>query len=1061
MRRVSKTTLSFSICLALLGMKFAEAQDTISLSSTITEVQAGESLPIDVTLSVSDGQPVTVFELDLAVDGTVEIPAQNAFLPSQSLTTASSGVSPFTDVRLIDGGVRLSVALLGQTAAFDASSPSVIGTLNLNPTGDSVTVAPSRIAFDFENNNRGVGMGTGVSATVTTGLNYDVNEDGSTTVSDVISMFDFVSAGQTQATWDFNEDGNITVSDVIALFDMISAGLIPKGPEKKLVAVSQAPPFLLAAARPAQAHNLSVQGPLSGSPGDTVDWAIVMSDGSGLDRLEVEIRFDASVLTFVSGEVGPAIADFMLKSVRETQAGVVKITAAGLGSTMPAGETVVANISLQVNADASGTTVVEFNVIDPTTVTATNTEFSAGTAPPTNTPTPVPPTATPTNTPTNTPVPPTPTNTPVPPTPTPESPTSTPTNTPTNTPVPPTATPTPESPTPTPESPTATPESPTATPTNTPTPVPPTATPTPESPTPTPESPTPTPESPTATPTSTPTPESPTATPTSTPTPESPTATPTSTPTPESPTATPTSTPTPESPTVTPTYTPTPESPTATPTEIPPTPTFTPTPESPTATPTEIPPTATPTPIPPTPTETPTPGAPLFVPFSTEGFILYSGVTINVDFTYEDGGELTIVVGDFGGALDPSAKLILPDGREVSDDDSGPGDDAQIVFSSANPAPAGKYRLVVGGQSGTAGRFSVVANPFVKKQVAANLIGFGQRIEGTIERFSSVHIYQFYAQQGDYIEVVLTDMGSALDPFLTLTGPTGFTAMTDDDGGPLDDAKIVAGPAPVAGIYTIGVSASPGTMGVGEYALILASDAVNDRGPITVGEILSGSISLGGQIDEYTFTNPTNETITFVLDDFDPFLGGGGTLDPFLTLVDTAGNTVHTDDNSAANDDAYISTRASEGTIRVTGGPNATVGPYRLKLLAGPYTPPTLEPGETRTMVYPNEIEPFVFDAAAGQTVIITVSDGGGTLDPAVRLIGPPRAIVDENGQIIGEVPSIDKVNLDAFAPPEDDAQIGPIELPVTGTYQVEVYGEEGPDGRGTTGRAFIGFQIL
>lgn len=430
---------------------------------------------------------------------------------------------------------------------------------------------------------------------------------------------------------------------------------------------------------------------------------------------------------------------------------------------------------------------------------------------------------------------------------------------------------------------------------------------------------------------------------------------------------------------------------------------------------------------------------------------MYSGLTVNVDFTYESGGELTIVVGDFGGALDPSARLILPDGREVTDDDSGPGDDAQIVFSDANPAPAGKYRLVVGGQSGTAGQFSVVANPFAKKQASTNLIGFGQRIQGNIKRFSDVHVYQFYAREGDYIDVVLTDMGSALDPFLTLTGPQGFLPMTDDDSGPMDDANIVVGPAPVEGTYTIGVSASPGTMGVGQYALVLASDAVNDRGPITPGETVSGSISLGGQADQYSFANAGGETVTFVLDDFDPFLGGGGTLDPFLELLNAEGEVVQTDDNSAVNDDAYISTKLTEGSVRVTGGPDVTTGPYSLTYTVGPYTPPEILLGENRTMVFRDEVERFSFTAAAGQKVIITVSDAGGPLDPAVRLIGP-------DGNVVAE-------SLNAFAAPEDDAQIRlmnpPNVLPASGVYTIEVYGEPAQSGRGTAGRAFITFQLL
>lgn len=420
---------------------------------------------------------------------------------------------------------------------------------------------------------------------------------------------------------------------------------------------------------------------------------------------------------------------------------------------------------------------------------------------------------------------------------------------------------------------------------------------------------------------------------------------------------------------------------------------------------------------------------------------MFAGLTVNVDFTYTEGGALTISVGDFGGALDPAATLILPDGREIVDDDSGPGDDVVIVFSADNPAPAGKYRLVVRGQGGTAGLFSVIAQPVaVPQRDRTNLIGFGQRIEGTIRNFIDLHIYRFYAQVGDYIEVYLTDKESALDPFLTLTGPAGFNALTDDDRGPDDDALIVAGTATIPGLYTITVSAAPGTIGVGPYVLVLASNIVNER-VISLGETVSGSISAAGQTDLYAFTNPGGGTVTFNLDDFDPLFSAGGTLDPFLTLV-SGGQAVATDENSGPDDDAFITTAVTEGTIMVTGGPRKTTGPYRLTYSVGPYTPPELEIGENRTFVFAGDVERYTFTAVAGQRVTITVGDLGGPLDPAVRLIGPDGSVVVES--------------LTAFPFPEDDAQIALRVLEITGVYTVEVFGEDA-----TFGRAVITFQLL
>ncbi len=474
-----------------------------------------------------------------------------------------------------------------------------------------------------------------------------------------------------------------------------------------------------------------------------------------------------------------------------------------------------------------------------------------------------------------------------------------------------------------------------------------------------------------------------------------------------------------------------------------PTPTATPA-ETPTAVPTSTPtavPTSTPTLVPtPTlpPTPTPTPGIALFVPFSTEGLIWAAGYTVNVDFTYTNGGPLTVTIGDFGAELDPAGTLTLPDGRQISDDDGGEGDDAMIALQDA---PAGRYRLTVRGQGGTFGRFSVSAVPEVIGE-PTTMISFGQRVQGRIAYLTELDQFTFYAQVGDFIKVALTDSGSALDPFLTLQGPDGFTSMMDNDSGPDDDALIVVGSATIAGIYTIGVSAAPATTGLGEYVLMLASNVINER-LIAAGETVSGSISLAGQVDRYSFDNHGGEEITFYLDDFDPLFKKGGELRPFLTLCNAAGEQVATNARGGLNDDSYITTSLMSSTIEVSGGPDMTIGPYRLEYRIGPYVPPTLKPGSgNETWVFLNESEWYSFAGTAGQSVTIGVDDKKGSLNPAVRLYGPDGTLL--------------ATSLDAFPAPQDDAQIRLFKLPTTGVYMVEVFGE-----KGSYGESRITFQKL
>ncbi|HPA46655.1 MAG TPA: cohesin domain-containing protein [bacterium] len=996
MRKVSKISTFFIVALCPMVVLPGLAGAQVSLSSTVTELDPGGTLPVTVSLTGPTG--ITVLELDLTVAGTLSIPEQNAFVPSQTLTDASTGGTPFTNVMFLpDNGLRISVALMGDIPGVNASSQITLGTLNVIATtgGETVTLTPRRIAFDFENNNMGVTMGSGVSATVTGGvvLDYDVDDSGQVDVDDVVSLFDNIFAGNALLTWDFDASGATDVDDVVFLFDYIFAGGGGKGAPKEALIASANQDGFFDFFQLAQSPELTISGDLEGAPGEQVTINVNISDGTNIRGFQVDLNFDPAVLSVVSSVIGPSLSALDIESAAVVSDGVFRMMGAGLVTSMPAGPGTVVTVTFAINGNApSGPTALSFLVTKPTGLVAPGGQITVVTAQPD--------TPTPTNTPLPTATPESPTATPV------ETPTATPTRTPTNTAVP-TNTPT--------NTPTLQPtESPTATPVETPT-----ATPVPTN-------------TPTRTPTVTAQPtESPTATPVETPT-ATPVETPTATPVPTStPTRTPTATAKPtESPTATPV-----ETPTATPVE---TPTATP---IPTSTPTLVPtstPTLVPTPTLP-PTATPTPGIALFVPFSTEGLIWAAGYTVNVDFTYTNGGPLTVNIGDFGAELDPAGTLILPDGRQISDDDGGEGDDAMIVLQNA---PAGKYRLIVRGQGGTFGRFSVSAVPEVIGE-PTTMISFGQRVEGRIANLTDLHLFTFYAQIGDFIKVALTDVGSALDPFLTLQGPDGFTSMMDNDSGPDDDALIIVGPATIAGIYTIGVSPAPATTGLGQYALILASNVINDR-LIAAGEMVSGSISLAGQVDRYVFTNAGGGEITFYLDDFDPLFNAGGTLDPFLRLLNGAGEQAATDSNSGLNDDAYVTTTLTAGTIEVSGGPDdMTLGPYRLEYRIGAYVPPTLKAGSgNETYVYASQSEWYSFSGTAGQLVTIGVDDFKGSLDPAVRLYGPDGTVL--------------ATSLNAFPAPEDDAQIRLFPLPATGFYKVEVFGENK-----TFGKARITFQKL
>ena len=1049
-------------CLVGMAAIPVGAQGTFTITPLSTEVAAGDTLPIEFGLSVQDGSmPAAVqFDLDVGLSETSAI-GQTGFVASDAIAAFSSG-DPFTQVdALLDGSrLRVSLAMIGAEAGMDLSNSTTVGTLNIvfDSLDADVTITPQAITFDEEFNTKGVTLGSPVTIAAMVGDPNDINGDGVFTLDDVSELFNNFLGGIDNPLNDVNGDGVFTLDDVNELFNTFLTG---GGKVRGLVSAGTLAALVPMDLLGTRALSLAVDSTTK-AQGETLSVDVVIDNADDLNSISVDVLYDGNVFSYAGGSLSEIItgSGFVLTGIAENAIPGpngekrIRIAAALLG-TVPAGTGGGALASFQLlvsDAAANGNTSITYDPTDASTlslataagaedVTTAPVAITIGAVVEPATPTP---TETPTATPTNTELPPTATatNTEVPPTSTPtESEVATPTSTesevatPTNTEVPPTATPTDT------ESEVATPtstESEVATPTNTE--VPPTATPTNT-------------ESEVATPTST---ESEVATPTSTEVPPTPTST-------ESEVATPTDTEVPPTPTST-------ESEVATPTntEVPPTPTPTDT-ESEVATPTdtvipptptetEVPPTATETEVPPTPTITPTPTEIEELPeppFSTSGVVLFAGLTDDVRFFNPVDQVLSISVGDFGGQLDPAFEVLDSDGNlVVSDDDSGPEDDAFVAQSFA----AGVYRVVISGQSLTAGEYSLSVLPAAVDS-AIPLIGFGQQVQGRIEPGAEIAEYTFFAQQGDRIAINVSDKlsldqpGSALDPFVELFNPLGFAVADDDDSGPDDDARLVIDEAPITGAYIIQVSDSPeGRQEYGRFLLTLEDNTQRAPMEIALGETVESSISAAGQVDTFNFANNTGSVVWFVLDDFDPFFGAGSALDPFLTLENADGIMQATDDNMGPADDAQLSTAIDSGGVKVSGGGDLTMGAYTLTYQSDAPAPPDLAQGEalldgtlrTKTFIFRGEaddpaiFETFTITVAADSTALVIFTDNGSTLDPAFRISG---------GDIIGSDTITDLPPDFRTKPNEDDAGIL---LTEPGTYTLEAFGQNGSFGRGS-----------
>lgn len=160
----------------------------------------------------------------------------------------------------------------------------------------------------------------------------------------------------------------------------------------------------------------------------------------------------------------------------------------------------------------------------------------------------------------------------------------------------------------------------------------------------------------------------------------------------------------------------------------------------------------------------------------------------------------------------------------ASDDDSGPGTDAQIIFS--NFAYAGDYYIVADSYSSNTGTYSLTA------RLTTNSVTLG----GDADRYS------FNLAAGETITWTTTtpDFGfnSNLDPKIELYDPSSVLVASDDNGAPDGRNALLSYTAPSAGTYSLRVL---GASGVGSYVISAAADTTS---PSLDGVALGSTLSL-------------------------------------------------------------------------------------------------------------------------------------------------------------------------------------------------------------------------
>jgi len=514
-------------------------------------------------------------------------------------------------------------------------------------------------------------------------------------------------------------------------------------------------------------------------------------------------------------------------------------------------------------------------------------------------------------------------------------------------------------------------------------------------------------------------------------------------------------------------------------------------------------PTSTATSIPPTdiPTSTTTPVPPTETPTAEVGglrVVLTWATTGNVDLGVQDAaGNLISVLrptSASGGALSGDANALCASAV------ANPVE--EVAWPSGQTPPVGRYHVIARYQAACGNSGPVQVNIVVSlggvevlRQSAALELGrefafdftysasggvtlaglptelaYGDTTTGAISDAQYEWLYTFTGEQGDAVTITLQATGGGLDPYLILRDAAGNQVAVNDDapGSGALDAAIQNIVLPADGTYTIVATRFQGQAGAsgGDFELTLRREAPvtvtpmpsvtavagPTRPPLAIayGVTVTGAISDAQFEVRYTFDGGRGDPVTITL------RRTGGDLDPYLILLDAAGNEV------ATNDDAEDGTGTLDSRINNLPLPAAgtytiiatrfqrqagsSVGEFELTLergsraaatsVAPPPGGPRLAYGVTATGTI-SDAQPavrFTFDGVRDDLVTIRMHRRSGNLDSLLILLNP----AGEQMAFNDDAPDAGETR---------DARINRFRLPASGTYTIVATRFEGQAG--------------
>lgn len=303
-------------------------------------------------------------------------------------------------------------------------------------------------------------------------------------------------------------------------------------------------------------------------------------------------------------------------------------------------------------------------------------------------------------------------------------------------------------------------------------------------------------------------------------------------------------------------------------------------------------------------------------------------------------------------------------------------------------------------------------------------IDFGETVSGSIDAAGEIDTYSFTANAGDRILVGMSNVSGNLWQRIRLFDPDGN--LLQDESSPThveitqllpesytvylplivngsfsasraySSKQLVDLQAATSGTYTLWISDGFNGTFTGNYNLYLQrlSDPA-DATPISFSQTLSGTISKPAEMDTFTFSANAGDTI---------LLGESQTAGDVwqeIRLFDSDGILLNEESSPTHIENVYTVPASTDYTVLIADGFNGTfTGSYNLYLqrLNEPANATSLTFSQTipGTIAQPAEMNSYTFNAAAGDTILLGMTQVSGNLWQEIRLY-------DQNGSLLNE----------------------------------------------------------